>query len=252
MPDLVKVLLATSCLALGAPAFAQAPTQGAETPAPETTTEPTAPDAVVTPAAPAAGLPAGETEAAAPEADASAAGTAATDGGEAAGTSGASDLSMGDAGEQPGQTYIQETFGDWEMRCIRTESGNDPCQLYQLLQDDAGNNVAEISLFGLPAGQQAAAGATIITPLETLLLEQISLSVDGGQAKRYPFSFCSTIGCFARIGFTNDEVNQLKRGRGATLTIVPVAAPDQKVVLSLSLSGFTAGYDAVNAANADN
>jgi invasion protein IalB len=34
------------------------------------------------------------------------------------------------------------------------------------------------------------------------------------------------------------------------VTIVPLAAPDQPVTLTLSLTGFTAGYDAVNASNA--
>ncbi|KKL20651.1 hypothetical protein LCGC14_2453340, partial [marine sediment metagenome] len=124
-----------------------------------------------------------------------------------------------------------------------------PCQLYQLLNDGDGNSVAEISMFGLPAGREVAAGATVITPLETLLTQQISMSVDGGQVKRYPFTFCAGNGCFSRIGFTSQEVAQFKRGANAKLVIVPAAAPDQKIELTVSLSGFTAGYDAVNASN---
>lgn len=160
-------------------------------------------------------------------------------------------LSMGQQDAGVGQTYTREEHGDWEVRCIRTDGGNDPCQLYQLLQDGDGNNVAEISIFPLPEGGQAVAGATIITPLETLLTAQISLRVDSGAVKRYPFSWCSTVGCFSRIGFTADEVSSFRRGAAATLTIRPVAAPDQTVDLKISLSGFTAGYDAVAAANAD-
>jgi invasion protein IalB len=90
-----------------------------------------------------------------------------------------------------GEPYIGEEFRDWLLRCVRTESGNDPCQLYQLLSDQQGNSVAEISVFPLPAGQQAEAGVTIITPLETLLTEQITMRVDEGQPKRYPFTFCA-------------------------------------------------------------
>lgn len=151
---------------------------------------------------------------------------------------------------QVGQTYIRSEHGDWELRCVRTEDGQDPCQLYQLLQDGAGNSVAEINLFNLPEGQQAAAGATIVTPLETLLTPQLRLAVDSGDAKRYPFSFCSQIGCFSRLGFTADEVNGLKRGAQAMITIVPAAAPNDTVELTVSLTGFTAGWDAVVAANA--
>lgn len=161
-------------------------------------------------------------------------------------------LSMGDDAPGVGQTYVDQEFGDWQLRCVRTENGNDPCQLYQLLQDEEGNNVAEISLFPIPeGGGQAVAGATVITPLETLLTAQIALSVDGSEPKRYPFSWCSSVGCFSRIGFTADEIVRFRRGARATLTIRPVAAPDQTVDLAVSLSGFTAGYEAVAEANAD-
>lgn len=144
-----------------------------------------------------------------------------------------------------GSPYTQEVFTDWELRCIRTAEGNDPCQLYQLLKDDGGNSVAEVTLFTLPDGQQAVAGGTIITPLETLLTEDILIQVDSASPKRYPFSFCTAGGCVARIGFTAEDVAALKAGNKATITIVPVAAPDQKVNLNLSLKGFTAGFEAV-------
>ncbi|MGL4320282.1 MAG: invasion associated locus B family protein [Paracoccaceae bacterium] len=151
----------------------------------------------------------------------------------------------------PGSQFVEATFGTaWEQRCIRTEDGSDPCQLYQLLKDAEGNSVAEISMFNLPDGGEAAAGATIVAPLETLLTENIRLKVDDAAAKIYPFTWCSQIGCVARVGFTAEEVASFKRGAKATLTIVPVVAPDQKVDLNLDLSGFTAGYDAIVAANA--
>ena len=160
----------------------------------------------------------------------------------------ATDLNMGapvEAGPpQVGEPYIREAFGDWSMRCLKAEVGAaDPCQLYQLLMDADGNAVAEISMFPLPAGGEAAAGATIVAPLETLLTEQITISVDGTGARRYPFTFCNRAGCVARVGFTAAEVAQFKAGAEASMRIVPAAAPDQEVVLKISLVGFTAGYD---------
>jgi invasion protein IalB len=159
----------------------------------------------------------------------------------------AADLSMGAPVEggppQVGETYIREAFGDWSLRCLKAETGEDPCQLYQLLKDADGNAVAEISMFPLPEGGQAAAGATIVAPLETLLTEQITISVDGTGSRRYPFTFCNQAGCVARVGFTAEEVAQFKAGAEASMRIVPAAAPDQEVVLKISLVGFTAGYD---------
>lgn len=166
---------------------------------------------------------------------------------ETAAPEAAADLDMGTevaAADAVGTPYIRDTFGDWSLRCLRAEEGqDDPCQLYQLLNDDAGNSVAEISMFPLPDGGRAAAGATIVVPLETLLTEQLQISVDGSATRRYPFTFCNRAGCVSRVGFTQEEVNQFKRGSKATMRMVPAAAPEEEVVLDISLSGFTAGYD---------
>jgi len=144
-----------------------------------------------------------------------------------------------------GQPYIPSQFGDWDLRCMNAgEDRADPCQLYQLLLDSQNNAVAEISMFPLPEGGQAAAGATIVVPLETLLTQQLTMSVDGSAARRYPFTFCNTAGCVARVGFTAEEVNQFRRGNNATLRLVPAAAPDEEVLLNVSLAGFTAALAA--------
>ncbi len=184
----------------------------------------------------------------APATDAPAADAAPAADGAAKPAAGADNLSLGAqvaAPDGPGTTYTAATFESWEQRCMRTEDGSDPCQLYQLLKDAQGTSVAEISIFALPAGQQAVAGATIVAPLETLLTEQLTIAVDGSAPKRYPFTWCARLGCIARVGFTQAEIDGFKKGAKATMTIVPVAAPDQKVNLDISLKGFTAGYDAV-------
>ncbi|WP_133488301.1 invasion associated locus B family protein [Aliiroseovarius marinus] len=150
-----------------------------------------------------------------------------------------------DSTRQPGQTYVEKVTGDWERKCIKLPEGqgDDPCQMYQLLKDSTGNAVAEISLGKLPEGGQAVAGATVVVPLETLLTQQLTISVDGSQGRRYPFRFCTQLGCVANIGFTADEVAGFKAGANAMVSIVPAAAPDQRVNLTMSLSGFTASYD---------
>ncbi len=151
-----------------------------------------------------------------------------------------------------GSTYVAANFEAWEQRCVRTGTGVDPCQLYMLLKDEQGNSVAEFTMFGLPEGAEgpAVAGATFIAPLETLLTTGMTLQIDTGKPKAYPFTFCAQIGCVSRLGFTAEEVAQLKKGANAVITIVPFVAPDQKVTLTLSLKGFTAGLAAVDTANA--
>jgi len=131
-------------------------------------------------------------------------------------------LSTGTELRQVGETYIVSEHGDWDLRCIRAPEGQqDPCQLYQLLEDQN---------------------------LETLLTAQVTVSVDGGTAKVYPFTFCTPIGCFSRVGFTAGDVAAFKAGNEAQIVIVPAQAPDQQVRLSVSLAGFTAGFAAVEEA----
>lgn len=178
--------------------------------------------------APAAEAPAAETPAA--EAAAPAAAAAAAD-------------------DAIGQPYVKANFDAWEQRCIKTDNGADPCQLYQLLKDKEGTSVAEFSMFNLPAGGQAVAGATIIVPLETLLTDNLQLVVDSGKPRVYPFTFCAQMGCVARVGFSAEDLAQFKKGNKATVTIVPMVAPDQKVAVEISLKGFTAGFKAVEDSN---
>lgn len=144
-----------------------------------------------------------------------------------------------------GQTYLQQSIDAWEVRCKKTADGADPCLLYQLLKDSSGNPLAEISIFSLAGNAQAVAGATVVAPLETLLTKQLGMQIDGVPAKIYQFSFCTKDGCVAKVGFTPDELNALKKGAQAQVVIVPAAAPDKQVGLSISLKGFTAGYAAV-------
>ena len=165
---------------------------------------------------------------------------------ETPGTSIEDQLSLGEDASVPqvGETYTAETNGDWAVRCIKAEEGvEEPCQMYQLMSDSEGTPVAEISIFRLPEGGRAVAGATIVVPLETSLPQQLTMQVDNGTTRRYPYAFCNTIGCYSRVGLVAEEVAAFRAGNAATLTIVPAMAPDQEVELTLSLSGFTASFD---------
>ena len=86
----------------------------------------------------------------------------------------------------------------------------------------------------------------MIVPLETLLPAQLTIAVDDNLGKRYNYTFCNQIGCVAQIGLTEADITSLKKGSSAKITIRPAPAPDQAINLTLSLKGFTAGYDIVD------
>lgn len=161
-------------------------------------------------------------------------------------------LSMGQKVETPQPTtpttaaadVTAEQHGDWELQCASEGDEPRPCRLYQLMNDQSGNPISEVTIFKLPAPEgTAVAGATILVPLETLLPAQLTIAVDGENAQRYPFAFCNQVGCVSRLGLTAEDIEALKTGNSASIVIVPAAAPDQVVTVTMSLKGFTSAFD---------
>lgn len=161
------------------------------------------------------------------------------------------DLDMGEnVAEQLPQieTFVDEVFGDWQRECLSIpgNEGQVPCQITQFLREEPdGQPVGKVSIGKLPTGGEAVAGSMIIVPLGVLLTQQMTIGVDSAAPKRYPYRFCDPNGCVAQIGYTAAEIEAFKAGAEATLTVVPTAAPDQKVELPLSLKGFTDAWNSL-------
>ncbi|MBL4751027.1 MAG: invasion associated locus B family protein [Amylibacter sp.] len=145
---------------------------------------------------------------------------------------------------QIGKDFIKEEHGDWKVLCTIVGEGKAPnCRLLQILDDANGGSVAELSIIALSSKAQAEAGVNFVSPLGTLLTSQLSMRVDSGQVKRYPFSWCEAQGCVVRFGLTKAELGNLKKGNVAVMTIVAAAAPKTPLALNVSLKGFTAAWN---------
>jgi invasion protein IalB len=142
-----------------------------------------------------------------------------------------------------GQVYLAETMDPWQVRCTKTENGDDPCQIFQALMNAAGGPVAEFNMFEIPDGAGAAAGAVIIVPLETSLERGLIIQVDENEPRGYGFDFCNEYGCVVRAGFTPEELDAMKAGNNAVLSIVAMANPDAPVQLTLSLESFSTAIE---------
>ena len=145
-----------------------------------------------------------------------------------------------------GEPYAKEVFGDWVIQCIKTDGAKEPCNMFQLLRDGDGNAVAEVTIMPLKNQGQVVAGGNFIAPLGTLLTSQMAIQVDEDSTKRYPFTFCTAQGCVARVGFTKSDLAAYKRGNAAKLLLVPASAPDNKIVVAASLTGFTAAFNSLS------
>ena len=145
-----------------------------------------------------------------------------------------------------GEGYLREKYGEWELRCIKAEViTEEECRVFNFLVDQDGNTIAQLDMQFLSTGGKAVAGVDIATPLGSLLTAQVILKIDAGKAKRYPYTWCDQQGCYARFGMTQEEIEAMKRGAKANVIISSVAAPDQPLSMDLSLSGFTAVWNAI-------
>lgn len=221
-----------------APASPEAAVPAGTSPAAEAPTLEPAPEAG---AAPDAAVPAGTSPAgtaptleAAPEVTPDATPQTAAPGEGAPGTEAPS------APPQPEITVTKQ--GDWEIGCV---AGTSNCEMQQVALDAAGNPVVLVRVVKLPEAQEAEALAIFNTPLGTLLPTGLGFQIDAGEAGTLPFEWCVQEGCIVRLGLRGEEVAAMKRGSAVKLRVASIADPDQPVDLTLSLTGFTAGYDSL-------
>lgn len=143
--------------------------------------------------------------------------------------------------EEPREVVLS-THEDWEIRC--TNAGTN-CFMYQLMLNEEGTPVAEISMIKLPMGSEAVAGVTIVAPLGTLLARGVVFGVDDNEAAQYPFSWCTRPGCFARFGLTDLSLSSMQNGNDLNVAVFSIGNPEVPVTVTASLKGFTAAFEAL-------
>jgi invasion protein IalB len=169
--------------------------------------------------------------------------TFATNGAWAQTSAGTEVFPIGKAPEvQPGQTYAKKVYGDWELLCVKTAEGPEPCEMGQLILDENSNAIADVRVFPLPPGNAAIAGGTFINPLGVALQNGIVFGVDDKETKQYPYQFCTSVGCIARVGFTPLELQAMRKGKNGKLVFRMMNSGDQQVAVNVSLKGFATGY----------
>ena len=146
---------------------------------------------------------------------------------------------------QKTEPYIKERFENWSLKCIKPVNSIERCEANQIIFNQKQQPVAEISIIKLPKGQVAAAAATIIVPLETILSEGLVLAIQELEPKKYQFKFCNSLGCYSQIGLTDEEVEALKRKEKASIFLKHISSGNQQIVLPMSLDGFTKTFSNV-------
>jgi invasion protein IalB len=137
----------------------------------------------------------------------------------------------------------QTPFGDWNMRC-ETPPGaqGQQCALMQYVVAESRPNVG-LSVIMLKTADGKAKLLRIITPLGVLLPSGLGLKIDDEDIGRAGFVRCIAEGCLAEVILEDDLLNKLRRGQQATFIVF--VSPEDGIGIPISLSGFSAGYDAL-------
>ena len=141
------------------------------------------------------------------------------------------------------------THGDWTILCL---DGNPPCIMRQLGYNADRREVMELSIRKIEP-QQTQQGTVeavmdVRVPLGVFLREGLSLQIDSSEAQRGQFSICLSEGCLMREPLPNAMVSALKKGAVAKFGfVVPQGQGGQQYDIDISLSGFTAAYNALAA-----
>ena len=150
---------------------------------------------------------------------------------------------------QVGEIYTRAVHGDWIVNCLYSGTETENCNMQQIVIDKRGDRIARVEFFDVPDVAYIGAGANITTPLGTLLEANLVLAIGRTPAKTYPFRYCLENGCVARLAFTTAEVELLRKSISMILTIRSVYLPDEPTSGVVSLAGFTAGLNEVQAAS---
>ena len=135
-----------------------------------------------------------------------------------------------------------DKFKEWTMRCEAPEGAQQVCHIFQVAKDkETGQDIVHIAI-GYRADLPDPL-AIISVPLGIFLPPGVSLQIDEGNPVRAPYEVCDRDACRAGFPLSGEMVSSLKGGLSLKVTLENPLG--EKITLPVSLSGFTAGLNAL-------
>lgn len=138
------------------------------------------------------------------------------------------------------------THGAWTVVCSTDAKAR--CVMEQIGKTAEGQDILMARLQHVPP-QDSPEGTinTVISvqvPLGVMLQAGLALQIDSGKASAVGYTRCSQDGCFMQSPLPGAMVAAMKKGVNAKFSMV--LPPNKRVDSTLSLSGFTAAYNALS------
>ncbi len=140
------------------------------------------------------------------------------------------------------------TFGDWTRVCV---DATQECALEQAGKTANGENALFFQIQKLPEprtvdGVSIEAIAIIRVPLNVVLSNQLRLRVDQGEVTASQYLTCNPQGCIVQAPLRPEQLESFRRGARAELGYTLIQGDKVgDVSVTLSLSGFTRGYEGI-------
>lgn len=141
------------------------------------------------------------------------------------------------------QGQVKAVHGDWEIRCD-TPAGarEEQCALTQYVMAADQDNIG-LNVILLKTADQKARLLRIIAPLGVILPRGLGLQIDDERIGVAEFIRCLPEGCMAEVLLEDTLLEKMRKG--ATATFIVYQSVEDGIGIPISLSGFSAGYDAL-------
>ncbi len=136
-----------------------------------------------------------------------------------------------------------DKFKDWTVHCEKPDDATpEQCVIFQtLVNNDTQKPVLQLTVGYL--GPEKEPVALFQVPLGVALRPGVDVKVDSKDLVRIPFERCDPGGCMAGLALSSQLISALKGGSKGQVIVHD--ASGRQVPLEVSLSGFTAGFDAL-------
>lgn len=141
-----------------------------------------------------------------------------------------------------GPSSITETFQDWVVQCSSEVADGDAvraCQMSQeLSRSSDGQRVLNMALQRNSDGTPV---LRLVTPLGVVLAQGVGVEAAEQELVRFGFQTCLPSGCIAQGPLEPSDMDELRGGAEAQVTMLGVNGDN--VSLTISLMGFSAAWE---------
>ncbi|TYO89628.1 invasion associated locus B family protein [Oceanicella actignis] len=134
--------------------------------------------------------------------------------------------------------------GDWRVVCVPEGK---PCVMLQDGFNAQGQKIMQVRIRKIPPQQTQAgtveAAMQVAVPLGVLLPAGVRIQIDRDKPLVAGYTICDRGGCILQQPAPNRLIAAMKKGAKATFTIV--APPNREIPVDISLTGFTAAWNAL-------